>query len=76
MEKLVENYPDRGIFVARISEKDIQEINSLPTILEKEAIKIASNNRTPGDVEQLEEILNAMFEAADEADYAKVLEFN
>jgi len=75
-EGLVKSYPGRGSFVSEISERDILEIYSLRTILEEEAIRLASKKGSPEDVKRLQEILEAMFAAADEGDYANVLDLD
>jgi DNA-binding GntR family transcriptional regulator len=75
-EGLVNRLPGRGSFVAKISERDIREIYSLRTIMEKEALRLAVDRITQKDVEDLESILDLMFLAAEEGDNAEVLDLD
>ena len=75
-EGLVTSYPGRGAFVAVLSEKDIWEIYSIRTILEQEAIRLATKRCNPGNISALEKILEAMFDAAHEGDQGLVLDLD
>lgn len=75
-EGLVKSYPGRGSFVAELSEKDIVEIYSLRTILEEEAIRLATRNSSREDQMELEKILEDMFQAAKEDNHALVLDLD
>lgn len=71
-EGLVESFPGRGSYVARLSERDIREVYSLRSLLEKEAVRLAIDNVTQEDVRQLQGILDRMIAAADRGDAAEV----
>jgi len=71
-EGMVESFPGKGSFVTQISERNIREVYSLRCILETEAIKLAIKNGTPDDFEKLDEILKAMFAAANIEDTKEV----
>ena len=75
-EGLVNSYPGRGSFVAELSERDIVEIYSLRTILEEEAIRLATRNSSREDIMELEKILEEMFQAAKEDNHALVLDLD
>jgi DNA-binding GntR family transcriptional regulator len=45
--------PRRGIFVVKLSEEDVQKINSLRVILEAEALRLCRANVTPEEQEKL-----------------------
>jgi DNA-binding GntR family transcriptional regulator len=75
-EGLVISYPGRGSFVAELSERDLWEIYSLRTILEEEAIRLATRQGNSEDISALQEILNAMLQAAKEGDQALVLDLD
>jgi len=71
-EGMVESFPGKGSFVTHVSERNIREVYSLRCILETEAIKLAIKNGTPDDFEKLDEILKAMFAAANIEDTKEV----
>jgi DNA-binding GntR family transcriptional regulator len=73
-EGLVRSSPGRGSFVAEISARDVQEIYSLRTILEEEALRLAILNATAEDISGLEDNLASMFTAAEAGNYAQVLD--
>ncbi len=75
-EGLVTSYPGRGAYVTVLSEKDIWEIYSIRTILEEEAIRLATRRCNPENLSVLEEILDAMFEAAQAGDQGLVLDLD
>lgn len=63
-EGLVENFPGRGTYITIPSEKDIQEIYSLRCILEAEATRLAVRNATSEDMESLQQVLDELFDFA------------
>jgi DNA-binding GntR family transcriptional regulator len=63
-EGLLENRPGRGTYVSQPSERYIKEAYSLRGILEEEAFRLAVKNRTEADLNQLENALEEMFNAA------------
>jgi DNA-binding GntR family transcriptional regulator len=75
-EGLVRSYPGRGSFVSELSESDIWEIYSLRTILEEEAIRLATRQGNSDDLSVLQDVLDAMFQAAKEGDRALVLDLD
>ena len=75
-EGLVESFPGRGSYVARLSERDIREVYSLRSLLEKEAVRLAIDNVTQDDIRQLQETLDRMIAAADRGDAAQVNQYD
>src|SRR6185503_12570906 len=68
---LVMNHERRGMCVTKLSEEDIQRINSVRLVLETEAIWLARENMTPeiaarleNIVERMENMVNPLFESA------------
>jgi len=62
---LVMNHEGRGMCVTKLSEEDIQRINSVRLIMETEAIWLARKNMTPEVAAQLEDVLARMEAAHD-----------
>jgi DNA-binding GntR family transcriptional regulator len=62
-EGLIETRPNRGTFVAQISEQDIDEIYSLRSLLETYAVQLVAERSTPQEVEVLQAIVDRMNEA-------------
>jgi DNA-binding GntR family transcriptional regulator len=62
---LVMNHEGRGMCVTKLSEEDIQRINSVRLVLEAEAIWLARENMTPDTVARLEGVLARMEAAHD-----------
>src|SRR5437660_9904305 len=60
---LVMIHEGRGLCVTKLSEEDIQRINSVRLVMETEAIWLARRNMTPQIAAQLEDVL-ARMEAA------------
>lgn len=75
-EGLLESYPGRGSFVAEVGERDIREVYSLRGFLEERAIRMAAENATAEDLQELERILASMFEAAKQGDSSGVQELD
>ena len=57
---LVMNHERRGMSVTKLSEDDIQRINSVRLVLETEAIWLAREHMTPAIAAQLEDIVHRM----------------
>jgi GntR family transcriptional regulator, gluconate operon transcriptional repressor len=61
---LVESIPGRGTYVARFSEQDVEEVYSLRSLLEQEAVRLLTSRATADDLVTMEQALTDMFEAA------------
>jgi DNA-binding GntR family transcriptional regulator len=73
-EGIVQSSHGRGKYVMSMSEKGIQEIYSVRSILEQEAIRLAAENiDTPG-IDKLEQILQEMLAAAQTNDTQQVID--
>ncbi len=57
---LVMNHERRGMFVTRLSEEDVQRINSLRVVLEAEALKLCRLKISPQDAARLTAIMERM----------------
>ncbi len=57
---LVMNLERRGMFVIKLSETEVQQINSLRIVLEVEAMKLARANMTPAIQAQLTNLVDQM----------------
>jgi DNA-binding GntR family transcriptional regulator len=75
-EGLIISEPGHGSHVTQISERDIREIYSLRRILEEEAFRLAAQRATEAQLQQLDEILEAMFDAAGRGDPDTVLDLD
>lgn len=75
-EGLISSEPGHGSHVVQISERDIREIYSLRRILEEEAFRLAAQGATDAQLQQLDDILEAMFEAAGRGDHDTVLDLD
>jgi DNA-binding GntR family transcriptional regulator len=75
-DKLVESIPGHGSYIKSISERDIRELYSLRSILEQEAIRLAAEHATSNQLQQLQMILEQMFESAKHADLAQVVGYD
>ena len=75
-EGILESSPGRGSSVTQFSEKDIREVYSLRAVLEQEAIRRAAMYSKDEDLDQLQIILDALFEAAEEGNLSKVTELD
>jgi DNA-binding GntR family transcriptional regulator len=62
---LVMNHEGRGMCVTKLSEEDIQRINSVRLVMETEAIWLARKHMTPQIAAQLEDVLARMEAAHD-----------
>ncbi len=76
-EGLVVSFPYRGAVVADFSTEEVMKL-LLPirAILEEYAIDFALEQLTPADTDRLESVVNAMGEAADRGDLARVVELD
>lgn len=75
-EGLVASSPGRGTFVAQLQENDIEEIYGLRLLLEKEAVRLATQRLTPAEAEALRELADAVFAAGAAGDIPAVLRQN
>ena len=57
---LVMNHERRGMFVTRLSEEDVQRINSLRVVLEAEALKLCRLRMSKADAQRLTAIMERM----------------
>jgi DNA-binding GntR family transcriptional regulator len=57
---LVMNHERRGMFVTRLSEEDVQRINSLRVVLEAEALKLCRLKISKTDAARLNEVMTRM----------------
>ena len=57
---LVMNQERRGMFVTRLSEEDVQRINSLRVVLEAEALKLCRLKISKADAARLTDLVNQM----------------
>ena len=57
---LVMNHERRGMFVTRLSEEDVQRINSLRVVLEAEALKLCRLKISKRDAQRLTDIMERM----------------
>lgn len=58
-EGLVEVFPSRGTFVARITVADLRELSELRESLEGMTARLAAQRRTAADMEDLDSLLDA-----------------
>jgi DNA-binding GntR family transcriptional regulator len=75
-EGLLESFPGRGSFVAKISERDIREVYSLRCILEEEAMRLAAENGTNENFDRLQETMESMINAAKDDQLTKVTDLD
>lgn len=59
---LLVEYPNRGVFIRKYTEKDIEDIFDLRIILEGYALKKADENMTPGNILTLSNLLTELKE--------------
>jgi DNA-binding GntR family transcriptional regulator len=62
-EGLLENIPNKGVFVRELTEEDIMDVFELRIIIEKYAIEKAVERMTEDDENELKEILSRLLEA-------------
>lgn len=76
VEGFVRIHSRRGAFVAELSVEELKEIYLIRETLEELATLLAVPQLTPGDLEQLETILEEMAEATRRQDFARLLDLN
>jgi GntR family transcriptional regulator of gluconate operon len=67
-EGLVINVPYKGTIVAPLSKRDIEELRSLRTVIERFAARLAIEQLTDDSLSEVEEIFSRMKDAADRGD--------
>ncbi len=75
-ESLVESIPNKGVFVATLSPRDIQEIFTLRAVIEEFAIKLAVENIEEEELEALRKIYAEMVSAASESDDIRLIQLD
>lgn len=65
-EGLIVSRPNRGTYVARLRQSDLREVYSLRQVLEQLAVRLACENATPKDKEELKGIVEKMKRAVKE----------
>ncbi len=75
-EGLVVRQPNRGTFVADLTEESVREVASLRGVLEGFAAKLAVKRLTPGDFRHLERILAEMLAVARRGDFPRMVEWD
>jgi GntR family transcriptional regulator, gluconate operon transcriptional repressor len=71
---LVESIPGRGTYVARFSEQDVEEVYSLRSLLEQQAVRLLTSRATADDLVTMEQALTDMFEAASRGKAADLMD--
>jgi DNA-binding GntR family transcriptional regulator len=72
-EGLVVNYPRRGAFVTRLSQRDAEEICVTRALLEGFAARLACKNLGPDKLKRLSELVNEMYNSADSSNLAEIV---
>jgi DNA-binding GntR family transcriptional regulator len=75
-EGLVVRQPNRGTFVADLTEELVREVASLRGVLEGFAASLAVKRLTPADFERLETILREMSAAARRGEFPRMVEWD
>jgi len=75
-EGLVVRQPNRGTFVAELTEDMVREVAGLRGVLEGFAASLAAKRLTSEDFERLEKILNEMLAAARQGDFPRMVEWD
>lgn len=73
-EGLVVRQPNRGTFVAELTEKVVREVSSLRGLLEGFAVSQAVKRLTADDLMRLEELVKEMRVAAEHKDFSRIQE--
>ncbi|MFZ5917508.1 MAG: GntR family transcriptional regulator [Chloroflexota bacterium] len=71
-EGLIVSEPHRGTFVAELSTSDLWEIYTLRAALESLAVRLVTEKASPEILEQLQQTVEAMTQAAQEADLSRL----
>jgi DNA-binding GntR family transcriptional regulator len=75
-EGLVKLVPRRGCFVAKLTERDVDEIYAMIGLLESACAARAAELATPGDIARLRKITQRMVQMAAEKNYKKYFDAN
>ena len=75
-EGLVKLVPRRGCFVAKLSDRDFQEIYEMIGLLEAASAAQAAERATPADIARLRKITQRMAQMAAERNYKRYFEAN
>jgi DNA-binding GntR family transcriptional regulator len=75
-EGLVQIYPRRGAFVAKLSASELKEIYEIRQVLEGLATQLAVPNLSPSALAQLARIVERMERATTAHDFGRLLELN
>ncbi len=75
-EGLLDSIPHKGAFVATVSERDIRELFSLRDSLETLAAGLVAQLASPGEVNQLQSIVDQMREQSQRRDFARLFEID
>ncbi|MCA9859569.1 MAG: GntR family transcriptional regulator [Thermomicrobiales bacterium] len=75
-EGLLESIPHKGAFVATVSERDIRELFSLRDALETLAAGLVAQRASPGEVSQLQSIVDQMREQSERRDFGRLFEID
>ena len=75
-EGIVESIPGRGTYVRKISEKDIAEVYSMRSILEKEAVRLAAKHASKSQIEGLERDFQEMLAVVRVGDLQRVVDLD
>jgi len=75
-EGLVKLVPRRGCFVAKLSDRDFQEIYEMIGLLEAASAARAAERASPADVARLGKITQRMMQMAEQRDYKRYFEAN
>lgn len=75
-EGLLESIPHKGAVVATVSEQDIREMFSLRDALETLAAGLVAQRASPGEVNQLQAIVDQMREQSERRDFDRLFEID
>src|SRR5690606_20033929 len=75
-EGLLESVPHKGAVVATVSERDIRELFSLRDALETLAAGLVAQRASPGEVNQLQSIVDQMCEQSERRDFERLFEID
>jgi DNA-binding GntR family transcriptional regulator len=70
---LVEKIPNRGTFVSTLTERDVKELHNVRELLEGLAARLLAERRDSHGIGRLNAILDAMRQAADDDDQARMI---
>jgi len=75
-EGLIEVFPKRGTFVARLSARDVRESFELREAVETFAARLAAERRSEGDLERMRAALSDVPAAGGDGQYARLADFH